>query len=81
MVLLVGLRGRDKVGTVHQGNVGTQHTAVRDSLGRSGQGLESQSSLLGLAGPKTIGRDSIAFEDISIPFDTPRKHIVEPWTK
>ena len=41
MVLLVGLKDRDKGDTGHQGKVGTGHTAVRDSLGRSGQGLES----------------------------------------
>ena len=64
---------------VHQGNVGTEHTAVRDSLERSGQGLESRSSLLRPAGPKKIGKDPVAFEDISIPFDVPRQHTVELW--
>lgn len=42
MVLLVGLRDLDKEDMRHQGKVGTGHTAVRDNLGRCGQGLESR---------------------------------------
>lgn len=77
MVLPVGLRGRDTGGTGHRGKVGMGHIAVRDSLGRFGQGFESRLPLLGLAGTRMVGKEPFDFENVSILFHNSTQQTVE----
>lgn len=76
-MLLVGLRDRDKVDTGHRSRVGMGHTAVRDSLGRLGLGVESRLPLLELAGPIAIGRALFVYKAVSVSFKTSRQYGVE----